>query len=114
MLRIMVGVWLTICAGFSLAEDNTVADQYVDCSAYFFMAANAKGLAEFNKYYAGGEFSYNAGVRAVGSAAALDQFNVATANISELIGRKWLEFGKADDKYGVVCADFLRDANKPD
>ncbi len=95
------------------ASDET-AEQHVDCSAYFFMAANAKGMAEFNAYYAAGEYGYNTGVREVGEAAALARFNLTTNAITELIGRKWIDFQKADDKYGVVCADILREANKPD
>ena len=78
------------------------------------MAANVKGMAEFNTYYAAGEYGYNTAVREVGEAVALERFNLTTNSISELIGRNWLEFGKADDKYGVVCADILREANKPD
>lgn len=95
------------------AVDQT-AEQHIDCSAYFFMAANAKGMAEFNTYYAAGEYGYNTGVREVGEAAALARFNLATNDINELIERKWLDFGKADEKYGVICADILREANKPD
>jgi len=113
-LSITLGLCLTFIGANCSASDDAVAEQYVDCSAYFFMAANVRGMAEFNTYYAAGEFGYNTGVRAVGEAAALKRFNLATANINELIGRNWLEFGKADDKYGVVCADIWREANVPD
>ena len=87
---------------------------HVDCSAYFFMAANVKSMGEFNNYYAAGEFAYNTAVRMYGEAAALERFNTATNGIYELIERNWTEFGKADTKYDVICADILRDANKPD
>ena len=114
LIKATLGLCLTMCASASLADEKALAEHNVDCSAYFFMAANVKGMSEFNFYYTAGEFGYNTAVRSVGEAIALERFNVATAGINELIERNWLEFGKADDKYGVICADILRDANKPD
>ena len=113
LLSITVGLSLAIFASNTSATDNRSAEMYVDCSAYFFMAANVKAMSEFNEYYSAGEFAYNTAVRLNGEDAALERFNTSTGSINKLIERNWLEFGKADTKYGVVCADILRDANRP-
>ena len=96
------------------ADESTGADSATQCSAYFFMAANAKSINEFDRYYSAGEFVYNGAVELVGEQSALAKFNDASGEINELIDRNWLNFGKADDRYGVVCADLLRDATNPD
>ena len=113
-LKHTVGFCLAILVWNASATENDTAEMYVDCSAYFFMAANVKAMGEFNNYYMAGEFAYNTAVLMYGEAAALEQFNTSTSSIQKLIERNWLEFGKADTKYGVACAHILRDANKPD
>ncbi|HCU89605.1 MAG TPA: hypothetical protein DGR97_06670 [Gammaproteobacteria bacterium] len=112
MYKIALGICLLIVTGSAFAIDET-AERHIDCSAYFFMAANVKSMAEFSAYYAGGEYGYNIGVRAVGETRALERFNRTSNSIGKLIGRNWLQFGKADEKYGVICADIFRAANRP-
>ena len=113
-LRLIKGMGLAICAAAAAAPEAIESDQYLECSAYFFMAANAKAMAQFNDYYTAGEYAYNRAVRSFGESNALERFNAASSGINELIGRNWTEFKKADDQYGVVCADILRDATTPD
>ena len=113
LYKIALGIYLSIVAVHVFANDES-AERHVDCSAYFFMAANVKSMAEFSTYYAGGEYGYNIGVRAVGETKALERFNLTSNSIAKLIGRNWLQFDKADEKYGVICADILRAANNPD
>lgn len=84
-----------------------------ECAAYFFMAANANGMGEFDDYYRSGEFAYNRAVRVAGASAALEQFNRASQSINELIERNWNYFERADERYGVLCADLYREANLP-
>lgn len=87
---------------------------YTDCAAYFFMAANVKGIGEFDRYYRSGEFAYNHAVKVGGEAKALEQFNLASQALSELIERNWNLFDRADKRYGVICADLYREANRPE
>ncbi len=87
---------------------------YTDCAAYFFMAANAKGIGEFDRYYRSGEFAYNRAVKDAGAAQALEQFNFASEALNELIERNWNLFDRADKRYGVICADLYREANRPE
>jgi hypothetical protein len=96
------------------ADEVQSSDLAARCSAYFFMAANTKPMDEFNDYYSGGEFAYNGAVKLVGEGAALEQFNEASSEVIELIDRKWNDFNKADERYEVICADLLREANDPD
>ncbi|MFT4580344.1 MAG: hypothetical protein ACI915_003823 [Gammaproteobacteria bacterium] len=96
------------------ADELKTPELAARCSAYFFMAANTKSMGQFNDYYSGGEYAYNGAVNLVGADAALSQFNEASSEIIELIDRKWTNFGKADERYGVICADILREANNPD
>ncbi len=84
-----------------------------ECAAYFFMAANAKDMGEFDDYYRAGEFAYNRVVHVAGAAAAIEQFNHASQSINELIERNWNYFERADERYSVLCADLYRAANRP-
>lgn len=84
-----------------------------ECAAYFFMAANAKGMGEFDDYYRSGEFAYNRAVQITGAAEALERFNRASQSINELIDRNWNYFERADERYGVLCADLYREATRP-
>lgn len=84
-----------------------------ECAAYFFMAANAKSMGEFDDYYRAGEFAYNRAVELTDATGALEQFNRASQSINELIERNWNYFERADERYGVLCADRYREANRP-
>jgi hypothetical protein len=108
----MIG--LAVYAPAAPTREIETADRYVDCSAYFFMAANAKAMGEFDGYFSAGEYAFNQAVRLIGEPGALEDFNAASTEINDLIGRRWVDFEKADDRYGVVCADILRDAADPD
>ena len=99
------------CAHAAPTED---ANTYATCSAYFFMAANANSMGEFDAFYRSGEFAYNHAVRLVGEEQTLERFNAASTELNELIDRQWNRFELADARYGVVCADIYRDALNPD
>lgn len=109
----LLGIIPAVYAAASMAQKPEAADRYADCSAYFFMAANANAMDEFNNYYTAGEYAFNQTIRLVGKAGALERFNAASTKINELIERRWVDFAKADDRYGVICADILRDASDP-
>lgn len=98
----------------SSAADRDTVEWYAGCSAYFFMAANAREMGEFDAYYTAGEYAYNLAVGMVGDVVALEKFNASSTEISELIERNWQEFHRADERYGVVCADLKRSAHNPD
>lgn len=110
----------TACSVFLLAVspvgavDYPDARTFADCSAYFFMAANAKSMGEFSDYYESGEYAYNRAVQLLGERQALDRFNAASSEINELIERNWSAFSKADDRFEVVCGDVFREARNPD
>lgn len=103
-----------VIAATANAQEVDVAEHFTGCSAYFFMAANAKPMGDFNNYYSAGEYALNHAVGLVGEQNALDRFNAASAEINELIERRWIDFEKADEQYAVICADILRDATDPD
>ncbi len=98
----------------SPARAEADASAYADCSAYFFMAANANPMGEFDGYYTSGEYAYNRAVQLVGERDALARFNVASGEINTLIDRDWTAFNLAEDRYGVICADIFREATNPD
>ena len=98
----------------ALSKELGAAESAVRCSAYFFMAANANSMQEFDRYYSAGEYAYNGAVKLVGEETALSKFNDATGEINTLIDRDWLNFDEAENRYSVICADLLRDANNPD
>jgi hypothetical protein len=102
---------IVLCGSSALADEPPNADSAARCSAYFFMAANVNSIQEFDSYYSAGEYAYNDAVKIVGEQTALTKFNDASGEINELIDRDWLKFDKAETRYGVICADLLRDAN---
>ncbi|MGR9090913.1 MAG: hypothetical protein ACU85U_10075 [Gammaproteobacteria bacterium] len=108
------GLVATCLLAAAVAVHAQAPPRYSDCAAYFFMAANAKGMGEFDRYYRSGEFAYNHAVQLAGERAALEQFNHASLLINELIERNWNLFERADERYGVVCADLYREATGPE
>ncbi|MDP6184276.1 MAG: hypothetical protein QF609_10705 [Gammaproteobacteria bacterium] len=111
---IMLGVLSANSVAAGSEPETAIADRYVVCSAYFFMAARVKAVGEFDGYFSAGEYAFNQAVRLIGKRTALDLFNAASTEINELIERRWVDFAKADDRYDVVCADIFRDASSPD
>ena len=109
------GGFAAICLlAAAAAVHGQTPQRYADCAAYFFMAANAKGMGEFDGYYRSGEFAYNRAVQLAGEAGALEQFGRASQSVNELIERNWNLFERADERYGVVCADLYREATAPE
>lgn len=85
-------------------EQEDLGRHAASCSAYFFSAANAKGVAEYETLYGSGEYTFNLSVSAIGNAAALKTFNAASEEINRLMQKRWSDFYKVDDHYGEQCA----------
>lgn len=105
---ITAGLLAVAAAGYARTPPSNA-----ECAAFFFMAANAKSMGEFDDYYRAGEFAYNRAVERAGATGALEQFNQASQSINELIERNWNYFARADERYGVLCADLYREATRP-
>jgi hypothetical protein len=73
---------LFFCAGGLSAQGLSMPGSIVNYSAYFFMAANAKGMDKFNSYFVGGEYAYNGAVKPVGRDIALSKFNDAAGKLA--------------------------------
>ncbi|MEM7467284.1 MAG: hypothetical protein AAF387_10405 [Pseudomonadota bacterium] len=89
------------------SEERVVAQHAASCAAYFFSAANAKGVAEYERYYGAGEYSFNLAVSLIGESVSLSDFNVASKNINQLMERRWSEFHKVDSEYSDRCHKLL-------
>lgn len=90
-------------------EQEDLGLHAASCSAYFFSAANAKGVAEYETLYGSGEYTFNLAVSAVGNEIALERFNVSSENVNRLMQKRWSDFYKVDDHYAEQCAA-LKDA----
>ena len=85
-------------------EQEQLGAHAASCSAYFFSAANAKGVADYESLYGSGEYTVNLAVSAIGNDAALKQFNVSSENINRLMQKRWSDFYKVDEHYREQCA----------
>lgn len=90
-------------------EQEDLGMHAASCSAYFFSAANAKGVADYETLYGSGEYTFNLAVSAVGNEAALEKFNVSSENVNRLMQKRWSDFYKVDEYYAEQCAA-LKDA----
>ena len=75
------------------------------CAAYFFMAANAKGVADFERNYSAGELAYNESVRRIGNDLTLQEFNDASKEMNGIMNRRWVDFTLVEGKYAATCSD---------
>ena len=91
------------------ADEKELGAHSASCSANFFSAANAKGVADYELYYGSGEYTFNIAVTAVGNQVALEHFNRSSERINELMQRRWSDFYKVDEEYAARC-DALKQA----
>lgn len=88
----------------TLADDEQeLGEHAASCSAYFFSAANAKGVADYEVNYGSGEYTFNIAVSAIGNQAALGHFNSSSERINQLMQKRWSDFYKVDEQYTEQC-----------
>ena len=86
------------------ADEQELGAHAASCSAYFFSAANAKGVADYEVNYGGGEYTFNIAVSAIGNQAALEHFNGSSERINDLMQKRWSDFYKVDEEYADQCS----------
>ena len=84
-------------------ESDELGAHAASCSAYFFSAANAKGVAAYEGFYGTGEYAFNIAVSSIGNELALENFNSASKQINALMQRRWTDFYKVDEHYESQC-----------
>lgn len=96
--------FLSFSSGMLAAnESDELGIHAASCSAYFFSAANAKGVAAYEGFYGAGEYVFNIAVSGIGNEQALEHFNSASKQINSLMQRRWTDFYKVDEHYESQC-----------
>lgn len=101
----LVAIALLSLSSAVLSENDSVelGGHAASCSAYFFSAANAKGVAAYEGLYGAGEYTFNVAVTAIGNEQALKHFSSASEQINSLMQRRWTDFYKVDEHYESRC-----------
>jgi hypothetical protein len=101
----MIAIGLLSLASSMLSANDSVelGGHAASCSAYFFSAANAKGVAAYEELYGAGEYTFNLAVSAIGNEQALQHFSSASKQINLLMQKRWTDFYKVDEHYESKC-----------
>lgn len=100
-------VLTALAPGAGAADDgnNTEAGQYATCAAYYFNAVNARPMGDYEALYVAGETAFNEALKRVDRKAVDDLVAKASIEMKQLIGASWLNFHRADIRYGARCAE---------
>ena len=89
-------------------EQQVVAAHAASCAAYFYSAAYANGVSQYESFYGAGEYSFNLAVTAADEGQALASFNQASKEINQLMGKSWADFHKVEEYFGPKCDKLMR------
>ena len=88
-------------------EQEALAEHAASCAAYFYSAAYANGVSKYESFYGAGEYSFNLAVTASSDGKALEWFNDASKQINQLMGKRWVDFHKAEAVFGPKCEKLM-------
>lgn len=91
----------------STNETQELTKHASSCAAYFFSAARAKEMTEYETLYNAGEYAFNLAVTAVDEVTALQQFNLASTHINQVMQKRWTDFYKVEEQYETKCEKLL-------
>ena len=91
----------------STSETQELTKHASSCAAYFFSAARAKEMTEYETLYDAGEYAFNLAVAAVDEATALQHFNLASTHINQVMQKRWTDFYKVEEQYATKCEKLL-------
>ncbi|MGR8948737.1 MAG: hypothetical protein ACU84Q_11860 [Gammaproteobacteria bacterium] len=91
----------------SSEDAQALAEHAASCSAYFYSAAHANGVSQYETFYGAGEYSFNLAVSTTNEAQALESFNRASKRINQLMQKRWSEFHKVEEQFGKKCAKLV-------
>ena len=94
-------------ANQAVNENQKIAKHAASCAAYYFAAARARGMSEYETLYDAGEYAFNIAVTAVEEASALEYFNNASTHINHVMQKRWVDFYKVDEQYAAKCERLL-------
>ncbi len=88
------------------ADDTSIvaAGPFATCAAYYFNAVNARPMSEYEALYLAGEGAFNEALQRADRKAVDDLVAKASIDMKQLIGDNWLNFHRADVRYGPGCA----------
>ena len=102
---------LSVSATEPSQQERALIEHAASCAAYFFSAARAKEMTEYESLYGAGEYAFNLAVAAGTEADALQYFNRASTHINQVMQKRWADFYKVDEHYAPKC-EKLRHASE--
>ena len=91
-----------------VSEQQAFAEHAASCAAYYFSAARAKGVREYETLYGAGEYCFNLAVTAADESIALQHFNQASTHINHVMQKRWTDFHKVDEQYALRCEKLFK------
>ena len=101
---------MVLCDSFATetsADKDVLSRHAASCAAYFFSAARAKEMTEYEMLYGAGEYAFNLAVASSNEAEALEHFNKASTHINHVMQKRWSDFYKVDEQYALKCEKVL-------
>ncbi len=106
-LAIIVAHWPGIAGAQPVGESDARARELAQCAAYFFNAAKAKPMAEYDTLYSAGEQAFNRAARVLGRETVDRLMGDAAAEITATMGNDWLNFARVDARFDRHCNELL-------
>ena len=98
-------------------EDDGRLNELAECAAYFFIAARADAVTEFETHFQTGEFAFNLLIASVGQDEARVRYDEGHNRVVQKMDGQWAKFEQTRDHYRQRCgrlAEAARDASNPD
>ena len=105
---LMITITPSAAGQTATTEEEMIAGHAASCAAYFYSAAYANGVSQYESFYGAGEYSFNLAVTAADETQALASFNQASKEINQLMGKSWADFHKVAEQYGPKCDKLMR------
>lgn len=99
--------WLASALGLSMGEREALGQDFAECAAYFFNAAKAKPMSEYETLYGTAEDAFNRAKRSLGSEGAERLMADASSQISAIMGGDWLNFDRVETRFGGHCVEVI-------
>ena len=106
-LGAIAALWLVAAASQPAGDSGAQARELAQCAAYFYNAAKAKPMAEYDALFSAGEQSFNRAARVLGRDTVERVMGDAAAEITATIGNDWLNFARVEARFDRSCNKLL-------
>lgn len=105
-------LWLAVTTAQPAGDSDAEARDLAQCAAYYYNAAKAKPMAEYEDLFSAGEQSFNRAAHVLGIETAGRVMGDAAAEMTATIGNDWQNFARIDARFDRHCNELLDMQNK--